>query len=374
MIYLDNNATTQIDERVLNEMLPYFTDYFGNSSSIHHFGEVINKNVEKAREQVATLLGASPKEIIFTSGATEGINLGIKGAAFANQYKGKHIITCKTEHKAVLDTCQYLEQIGFEVTYLPVGKDGLISIEELRNSLTADTILVSIMWVNNETGIIQPIQEIIDLTHQNGSLFFTDATQAVGKIPIDVYELDIDLLCLSAHKFYGPKGVGGLYVKKGIKLDAQTHGGGHEFGLRSGTSNVPAIIGLGKACEIAFDDMEQNTLIVKDLRDLLEKDMLEIPNTFVNGSIQNRLYNVSNISFPNIDANVLIGQIETLAISNGSACTAAIIEPSHVLKAMGLTDNQALGAIRFSLGKYTTKKEIKGTISLIKNFVENYQA
>ena len=370
LIYLDNNATTPIDERVLNEMLPYYTDYFGNSSSIHHFGEIINKGVAKAREQVAALLGASPKEIIFTSGATEGINLGLKGAAFANQHKGKHIVTCKTEHKAVLDTCQYLEQIGFDVTYLPVGRDGIIDIEEFKSVLTPHTILVSIMWVNNETGVIQPIEEIIELTHKTGSLFFTDATQAVGKIPINVYELDIDLLSFSAHKFYGPKGIGGLYVKKGINLITQTHGGGHEFGLRSGTSNVPGIIGLGKACEIAFEDMADNTKKIVNLRDSLENELLKINGAFVNGNISNRLFNTLNLYLPNFDANFFINIHKNVAISNGSACTAALIQPSHVLLAMGLSENEALGSVRISFGKKNNLNDIREIIKMINLFVQ----
>ena len=370
LIYLDNNATTPIDERVLNEMLPFFTDYFGNSSSIHHFGEIINKCVVKAREQVATLLGASPKEIIFTSGATEGINLGLKGAAFANQHKGKHIVTCKSEHKAVLDTCQYLEQIGFDVTYLPVGRDGIIDIEEFKSVLTTHTILVSIMWVNNETGVIQPIEEIIEHTHNNGSLFFTDATQAVGKIPINVCELDIDLLSFSAHKFYGPKGIGGLYMKKGINLDTQTHGGGHEFGLRSGTSNVPGIIGLGKACEIAFDDMTDNTKKIVNLRDSLETELLKINGAFVNGNISNRLFNTLNLYLPNFDANFFINIHKNVAVSNGSACTAALIQPSHVLLAMGLSENEALGSVRISFGKMNNLNDTKEIIKMINLFVQ----
>ena len=370
LIYLDNNATTPIDEKVLDEMMPYFTDYFGNSSSIHYFGETINKGVLKAREQVSALLGTSPKEIIFTSGATEGINLGLKGAAFANQHKGKHIITCETEHKAVLDTCHYLEQIGFDVTYLSVERDGLIDIEKLRVSLRNDTILVSIMWVNNETGVIQPIEEIIELTHKNGSLFFTDATQAVGKIPIDVYELEIDILSFSAHKFYGPKGIGGFYVKKGINLDAQTHGGGHEFGLRSGTSNVPGIIGLGKACEVAFDDMTDNTEKIVNLRDSLENELLKINGAFVNGNIRNRLFNTLNVCLPNFDANFFINTHRNIAISNGSACTAALIQPSHVLLAMGLSENEALGSIRISFGKMNKLSDIKEIIKMIYLFIQ----
>lgn len=371
LIYLDNNATTPIDNRVLEVMLPYFTDYFGNSSSTHHFGTIINSGVAKAREQVANLLGALSKEIIFTSGATEAINLALKGVMFANQHKGKHLITCETEHKAVLDTCQYLERIGFNVTYLPTDSDGMINLSDLQNALTPQTILVAIMWVNNETGVIQPIKEIIELVHQNDSLFFTDATQAVGKIPIDVAELEIDLLSFSAHKFYGPKGVGGLYVQKGVKLDAQTHGGGHEFGLRSGTINVPSIIGLGKACDIAYNEIHVNTKKILNLKKILEVELLKIEGVFVNGHSIQCLYNTLNVSLPNFDANFFIDRHRNIAISNGSACTAALVQPSHVLRAMGLSEDQALGSLRISLGKQNTIDEIKEFIHVITTYLSN---
>jgi cysteine desulfurase len=370
LIYLDNNATTRLDDRVLEAMLPYFSEYYGNASSTHHFGNIIKNDVENAREQVAYFLNANPKEIVFTAGATEGINLGMKGFAFANQHKGKHIITCQTEHKAVLDTCNYLEQIGFEVTYLPVETDGLINLANFQASLRPDTILVSIMWVNNETGVIQPIRKIIDITHQNGSYFFSDATQAVGKIPIDVNEMDIDMLCFSAHKFYGPKGVGGLFVKKNIKIDAQVHGGGHENGFRSGTSNVPGIVGLGETCEIISDEMNDYKLKIIKMRDLLESSLLNHTGSFINGNTHNRLYNVTNISFLGIDANVLIQQMKNIAVSNGSACTAAVVEPSHVLTSMGLSADNANSSIRFSLSKYNTINEIKVAISSIKHLIQ----
>ncbi len=369
MIYLDNNATTKIDPKVLEAMMPYLTDNFANASSTHQFGVGANEAVKKARQQVANLISASPKEIIFTSGATESINLGLKGIAFTNIRRGNHIITCKTEHKATLDTCKYLENVGFEVTYLPVQHDGLIDIEELKANIRPETSLITIMWVNNETGVIQSIDEISKLAHENGALFLTDATQAVGKIPINVYELEIDLLTFSSHKFYGPKGIGGLYIKNGIKFEPQIHGGGHEFGFRSGTNNVPSIIGMGMACEIALNEMEKKSSTIQINRDYLESQILNIKGTLVNGNVENRLYNVTNISFPNTDANVLIGQLKNIALSNGSACTAAIVEPSHVLKAMGLTDEQALGAIRFSLSKYNTKEELDITIKEIRKFI-----
>ncbi|MES2517889.1 MAG: cysteine desulfurase family protein [Bacteroidota bacterium] len=371
IIYLDNNATTPIDKRVIAEMLPFFTDYFANPSSVHSFGRYIHKAVANAREQVASLIEATPSEIIFTSGATESINLALKGIALAHQHKGKHIITCQTEHKAVLDTCSYLEQIGFDVTYLPVEKDGVINMDTFRNTLKSDTILVAIMWVNNETGVIQPIRDIINLTHQNGSLFFTDATQAVGKIPIDVFNLDIDLLSFSSHKFYGARGIGGLFVKKGIKLLSQLHGGGHEFGLRSGTSNVPAIIGFGKACEIALKEMVIDAENIINLRNYLETELLKITGSFINGNLKERIFNTTNIYLPNFDANFFIDKQKNVAVSNGSACTSALIQPSHVLNSMGLSNEESLGSLRISLGKMNTLSEIKEFVKIINLFIKS---
>ncbi len=346
-------------------MLPFFKGYFGNSSSNHHFGKNIKKAVEKAREQVSNLLNSEPREIIFTSGATEAVNLAIKGTLIANQSKGKHVITCKTEHKAVLDTCKYLEQVGFDVSYISVTNDGIINIEEFKSALRPDTVLVSIMWVNNETGVIQPMKELIDITHENNSLFFTDATQAVGKIPIDVYGLDLDLLCFSAHKFYGPKGTGGLFVKKGIKIETQTHGGGHEIGLRSGTSNVPTIVGMGIACEIALKEMDSNSKKILSLKSMLETTLLEIEGAFINGNLEQRLYNTLNISLPSFDANFFIDRYRNIAVSNGSACTSALVQPSHVLIAMGLNEEEAMGSLRLSLGKFNTIEEIEKFVEII---------
>lgn len=374
LIYLDNNATTPIDERVLESMLPFFKNHFGNASSNHHFGKNINKAVQKAREQVSDLINSEPKEVIFTSGATEAINLAIKGTVIANLAKGRHIITCKTEHKAVLDTCKYLEEIGFEVSYISVKNDGIIDIDEFKKAFRHDTILVSIMWVNNETGVVQPIEELIEITHQNGSIFFTDATQAVGKIPIDVDDLDIDLLCFSAHKFYGPKGIGGLFVKKGIKIETQTHGGGHEIGLRSGTINVPAIVGMGKACEIALEEMGNNAKEILSLRNVLEVHLLKIGGSFINGNKSQRLYNTLNICFPAFDANIFIDKCKNIAVSNGSACTSALVQPSHVLMAMGLNEEEALGSLRLSIGRYNNLNEIMQVITIMKqknNFLQN---
>ena len=369
IIYLDNNATTQIDSRVLEAMLPYLKEEFGNASSTHQFGLSINKAVQEAREKIADLIGADATEVVFTSGATESINLALKGFALANQSKGKHIITVETEHKAVLDTCKYLGTIGFDVSYLPVKNDGLIDLEKLKHELRDDTILVCVMLANNETGVLQPLQKISKITHDAGAIFMSDATQAVGKIAIDVSELGIDLMTFSAHKFYGAKGIGVLYVrglkKNQIKIDALQHGGGHENGLRSGTVNVPAIVAMGKACEIAKEEIQLDEKRISVLRDELESELVKMPGTFVNGSIESRMYNVSNVCFPGMDANVMIGKMKNVALSNGSACTSAIVEPSHVLKAMGLSDDNAFASIRFSLGKFNTHEEVKEVCEII---------
>ncbi|MBS1758869.1 MAG: cysteine desulfurase [Bacteroidetes bacterium] len=370
IIYLDNNATTPIDPKVLDTMLPFLKENFANPSSTHFFGTQINEAVKSARIRVKDLIGADEKEIIFTSGSTETINIALKGVAENYSEKGKHIISVSTEHKAVLDTCKFLENRGYEVTYLSVQQNGLIDLNELKKSLRSDTILVCVMFVNNETGVIQPIKEIASLTHEVGALFMSDTTQAVGKIEIDVNDFGIDILCLSGHKMYAPKGIGALYVRKGIKLPAYTHGGGHENGLRSGTLNVPGIVALGKACEIAEQEMKQDAERISSLRNELENELLKIPDTFVNGSKESRIHNVSNICFKGFDANVLIGRMKNVAVSNGSACTAAIVESSHVLTAMGLTDDDAFASIRFSLGKFNTKEEIKSVIEIISELIK----
>lgn len=374
IIYLDNNATTPIDKRVLDAMLPFLTVNFANASSTHHFGISANEAVKKARVQVADFIGAEENEIIFTSGSTEAINLAIKGVAENYYTKGKHIVTVSTEHLAVLDTCKNLETKGFEVTYLPVKSDGLIDLTELKNSLRLDTILVCVMYVNNETGVIQPIKEIASLTHEVGALFIADATQAVGKIEIDVDALGIDLLCMSGHKMYAPKGVGALYVRyrmNHVKLSALIHGGGHEKGLRSGTLNVPCIVALGKACEVAQQEMEQDAERISTLRNELENELLKFSGAFVNGNKEKRIYNVSNICFPSVDANVLIGRMKNVAVSNGSACTSAVVEPSHVLVAMGLIDDDAFASIRFSLGRFNTREEIKESLEILKSKINS---
>lgn len=368
--YLDYNATTPIDPRALDAMLPFLKENFANPSSTHSFGKSINEKVKQAREQIANFINADIKEVIFTSGATEAVNVAIKGIAESYSHKGNHIITVSTEHKAVLDTCRDLERKGFEITYLSVDAEGLINLEELKSAIRTDTILVSIMYVNNETGVIQPIKEIASITQKKNVFFMTDATQAVGKINIDVDDLGVDLLAFSGHKMYAPKGIGVLYVRKShnkLQISPLIHGGGHENGLRSGTLNVPGIIALAKACEVAKEEMVENQEKIIKLRDNLENALLKLSNTSLNGSYKNRIYNTTNICFKSIDANILIGRMKNVAVSNGSACTAAVVEPSHVLKAMGISDEDAFASIRFSLGKFNTKEEIN---TVIKNISE----
>ena len=328
--------------------------------------------MSRARGQIATMLNAEPGEIIFTSGATEAINLALKGVFEAYRTKGNHIVTVATEHKAVLDTCRHLEKSGAHVTYLPVNNHGLIDPDELRKAITNKTILVSVMVANNETGVIQPVKKIAELVHEKNCLFMSDATQACGKIKVDVEEDQIDLVCLSAHKFYGPKGTGALYVRRKnprVSLSPLIDGGGHEKGLRSGTLNVPAIVGFGKACELAVSEMKDDAARISILRDELEKKLKEIGNVFLNGYTEHRLYNVTNLSFEQVHANAMISELKTIAVATGSACTSAIQEPSHVLKAMGVKDERAYSAIRFSLGKFTTEEEIKSAIKNVQEAV-----
>lgn len=369
-IYLDYNATTPIDKRVLEAMLPYFTEKFGNASSrTHSFGWAADDAVKTAREQVAKLVNCLAQEIVFTSGATEAINLAIKGVWDNYQSKGKHIITVATEHKAVLDTCKTLEKKGATVTYLSVNREGLIDLDELKNALTPQTILVAVMYANNETGIIQPIKQIADIVHANNSIFLCDATQAIGKINIDVEDEHIDLMCMSAHKMYGPKGVGALYIRRKnprVTLLQQIDGGGQERGLRSGTLNVTGIVGLGKACEIALSEMWDNSARISKLRTKLEQHLCDLENVFINGSTKHRIFNTCNITLQGITATDLIKKIPNIAVAMGSACTSEKNEPSHVLKAMGINDDDAYCSLRFSLGKYTTDEEINNTIESIK--------
>lgn len=370
--YLDYNSTTPLDQYVVDAMLPFLQGNFANPSSTHHFGQRVSEQVKHARKNIAEYINANPKELIFTSGATEAINLAIKGVAENYSYKGKHIITVSTEHKAVLDTCEELERKGFEVTYLPVQSNGLIDLTEFQEAIRPDTILVCVMFVNNETGVIQPIKKIGSIAQDKGVLFMTDATQSVGKIEVDVDDLGVDLLCLSGHKMYAPKGIGALYVRQKenkIKLVAQTHGGGHEQGLRSGTLNVPGIIALAKACEIASSEQKENEIKIRELRDILEKELLSMPNTVLNGDRNCRIYNTTNICFKGQDANVLIGRMKEIAVSNGSACSSAVVEPSHVLKAMGMADEDAFASLRFSLGKYNTIEDVKHVVSSIRKLI-----
>ena len=373
-IYLDNNATTQMDPRVLEAMTPYFLEHFGNAASRNHpFGWEAEEAVDYAREQVAKLIGADPKEIIFTSGATEADNLGIKGVFEMYASKGNHIITATTEHKAVLDTCKHIEKSGGEVTYLQVNREGLIDLKELEAAIKPTTILIAIMYANNEIGTIMPIKEISAIARKHGVLVFTDATQAIGKIPVDVNKDGIDLMAFTAHKMYGPKGVGALYVRRKnprVKVTAQMDGGGHERGMRSGTLNVPGIVGFGKACELCMLDMEADTKRISKLRDKLETALLLLEEAYVNGSREHRLPHVANISFKHVEGEgLLMGFNKNIALSSGSACTSASLEPSYVLKALGLGDDLAHSSLRFGLGRFTTEEQIDYTIKAISETV-----
>lgn len=361
-IYLDNNATTPLDPRVLEAMLPYFTEKFGNAASRNHpFGWAAEEGVDYAREQVAKLIGATEKEIIFTSGATESDNLAIKGVYEMYKDKGNHIITLTTEHKAVLDACKHLEKLGANITYLDVESDGLIDLAKLEATFTDQTILVAIMYANNEIGVVQPVKQIAALAHKHGALYFTDAVQAVGKIPVNVIEDGIDLLALSAHKMYGPKGVGALYVRRKnprVKVTSQMDGGGHERGMRSGTLNVPGIVGLGKACELCYNEMEEEAKRLSALRDKLESGLTVLEESYVNGNVEHRLPHTANISFKYVEGEGLMMAMKDMAVSSGSACTSASLEPSYVLKSLGLSDDLAHSSIRFGLGRFTTEEEV----------------
>ncbi|RYY81583.1 MAG: IscS subfamily cysteine desulfurase, partial [Chitinophagaceae bacterium] len=374
-IYLDHNATTPCDPRVVEAMLPFFTQQFGNAASRHHpFGWQAEEAVDRAREQVAALIGAEPNEIIFTSGATEGDNLAIKGVAETYASKGSNIITCNIEHKAVLDVCKHLEKRGADVTYLPVNTEGLITPGQVEAAIRPDTVLIAVMYANNELGTIMPVKEIGAIARKHGVLFFTDATQAVGKISVDVNRDNIDLLALTAHKMYGPKGVGALYVRRRnprVKLSAQLHGGGHERDIRSGTLNVPGIVGLGKACEIAAAEMKKEAERLHQLRDSLEAALLQLEGSFVNGNPALRLPHVTNIGFKGVDnEGLLMGINKEIAVSSGSACTSASLEPSYVLKALGLGDEVAHSSLRFSLGRFTSEEEINYTIRKVSETVK----
>jgi cysteine desulfurase len=362
-IYLDNHATTPVDPRVLDAMLPYFTEKFGNAASRNHeFGWKAEEAVENARGQIARLINASPKEIVFTSGATESTNLAIKGAAEMYREKGKHIITQVTEHKATLDTCKRLEKYGYEVTYLPVEKDGRVNLDELRAAIRPNTILISIMYANNEIGVVQPIAEIGKIAKEKGIFFHVDAVQAVGKIPVDVQKDGIDLMSISAHKIYGPKGVGALYVRRKnprVQLSAIIDGGGHERGMRSGTLNVTGIIGLGKACELCQQEMAEESVKLSKLRERLKESIMSrLDETYINGSLEHRLPHNINISFAYVEGESLLMGINDVAVSSGSACTSATLEPSYVLKALGVGEDLAHTSIRFGIGRFNTQEEV----------------
>jgi cysteine desulfurase len=362
-IYMDNHATSQLDARVLEAMLPYFTAKFGNAASRNHsFGWEAEQGVETAREQIARLIGATAKEIIFTSGATESNNLAIKGIAEMYKERGNHIITQVTEHKAVLDTCKRLEKYGYRVTYLPVKADGLIDLDDLKRAMDDKTILVSIMFANNEIGVIQPVAEIGKLCHERNVIFHTDAVQAVGKIPVDVNAMNIDVLSLTAHKLYGPKGVGALYVRRRnprVQISAQLDGGGHERGMRSGTLNVPGIVGLGAACEIAREEMATEAARLTRLRDKLQAKLEgALDYVHVNGTMEHHLPGNLNMSFVYVEGESLLMGINEIAVSSGSACTSATLEPSYVLKALGLGDDVAHSSIRFGLGRFNNEAEV----------------
>jgi cysteine desulfurase len=368
-VYLDNNATTPMDPRVLEAMLPYFTQHFGNAASRSHaFGWAAEEAVDYAREQIAQLIGADEREIIFTSGATESNNLALKGVADMYARKGDHIVTVVTEHKAVIDTARALERQGKRVTWLKVNHEGLIDLNELEAAVTDKTVLVAVMFANNEIGVIQPIKEIADITHRKGALFFTDATQAVGKIPVNVEELGIDLMAFTGHKMYGPKGIGALYVRRKnprVKVTAQMDGGGHERGMRSGTLNVPGIVGFGRACQLCAEEMFRDAAHTSALRDHLERELTKLEETYVNGSRQHRLPHVTNISFKYVEGEGLLMGFKDIAVSSGSACTSASLEPSYVLKALGLDDELAHSSIRFGLSRFTTREEIDFAIDQV---------
>ena len=371
-IYMDYSATTPIDPRVADKMIPYLREQFGNPASRSHmYGWTAEKAVEEAREQVAALVNADSREIIWTSGATESNNLAIKGAAHFYKTKGKHIITVKTEHKAVLDTVRELEREGFEATYLQPQDNGLITLQQLEEAIRPDTILVSVMLVNNEIGVIQPIDEIGELCRKKGIIFHSDAAQATGKLPIDLQKTKVDLMSFSAHKTYGPKGIGALYVRRKprVRIEAQMHGGGHERGLRSGTLATHQIVGMGEAFRIAREEMETELARIKALRDRLAKGLTEMEEVYVNGDMEHRVPHNLNVSFNYVEGESLIMAIKDIAVSSGSACTSASLEPSYVLRALGRSDELAHSSIRFTIGRFTTEEDIDFTINLIKEKV-----
>ncbi len=366
--YFDNSATTRLDDEVLNEMLPYYTEYYGNASSIYKLGQKSKNKIESVRNKIAEILNTKSNEIYFTSGGSESNNLAIKGIMHANIFKGKHLITSSIEHPSVLNTCKSLEEEGFEVTYLAVDEKGIINLESLKKSIRKDTILVSVMLANNEIGTIEPIKEISNICHQNGVIFHTDAVQAIGNIKLDIKELGIDSLSLSSHKFYGPKGIGALYVRSGIKFKPLIDGGHQEREMRAGTENVPSIVGMGKALELVYSNLDDKNKYIKGLRDYFEENIKKLPNVIINGDLNNRLSSISNITIKGVDSNTLVIGLDMrdVAISNGSACQSGSALPSHVLKAIGIREDYLKSTVRISFGKYNTKEEVDYLIKSLK--------
>ncbi len=372
-VYMDNNATTKMREEVLEAMLPYYREIYGNASSVHSFGRTARTAVDEARSKVAGLLGAAREDVIFTSGGTESDNLAIKGVASALKSKGSHIITCAIEHHAVLNSCKYLEKEGFKVTYVGVDKDGIIKLDELKSAITPETILISVMWANNEVGSIEPVEEIGKIAKGKGIYFHTDAVQAAGKIPMDIENMPIDLLSISAHKFYGPKGVGALYIRKGTKITPGLHGGHHEMKKRAGTENVPGIVGMGRAAELAKAETSDEVKQLTELRDYLYKGITsKIPDVTLNGHPTKRLANTLNVRFKYLEGEsiVLNLDLEGIAVSTGSACTSGSLEPSHVLTAMGVDAAETQGSIRFSLGKDNTRENMDYVITALPPIIQ----
>jgi cysteine desulfurase len=376
-VYLDHNATTPVHPQVLEAMLPYYKEKFGNASSIHVFGREAKVALEESREKVAELIHASPQEIYFTSGGTESDNLAVKGTAFANRKKGSHIITSKIEHHAVLESCKFLEKEGFEVTYLPVDKYGFVDPNDLKNALREDTILVSIMHANNEVGTIQPLEELCKITKEKGAYFHTDAVQSMGKIPVDVQKLNVDMLSMSAHKIHGPKGSGAIYIKKGTRIISWSHGGHHERSRRAGTENLPGIVGLAKAVEIAYRDMEEQSKHLKNLTETFYRKLTRaIPDVVLHGHLEKRIPNTLNLSFKAVEGESIILSLDLkgVAVASGSACTSGTLEPSHVLSAMGIAPDVAQGAIRFSFGRDNTMEDVDYVVGILPEIVSRLRA
>jgi cysteine desulfurase len=376
-VYLDHNATTPVHPEVLEAMLPYYKEKFGNASSIHVFGREAKVALEESREKVAELIHASSQEIYFTSGGTESDNLAVKGTAFANRKKGSHIITSKIEHHAVLESCKFLEKEGFEVTYLPVDKFGFVDPDDLKKTLKNDTILVSIMHANNEVGTIQPLEELCKITKEKGAYFHTDAVQSMGKIPVDVQKLNVDMLSMSAHKIHGPKGSGAIYIKKGTRIISWSHGGHHERSRRAGTENIPGIVGLAKAVEIAYRDMEEQSKHLKNLTETFYQKLTRtITDVVLHGHLEKRIPNTLNLSFKAVEGESIILSLDLkgVAVASGSACTSGTLEPSHVLSAMGIAPDIAQGAIRFSFGRDNTMEDVDYVVEILPEIVSRLRA